>query len=53
MGSKLSGDEMKVYLGIDMAKDKFDYCATDDSLNILCRGSNRELKMKESKNCLI
>ncbi len=33
---------MKVYLGIDMAKDKFDYCAMDDTLNILCRGSNKE-----------
>ena len=33
---------MKVYVGIDMAKDRFDYCAMDDSLNILCRGSNRE-----------
>jgi transposase len=33
---------MKIYVGIDMAKDKFDYCAMDDSLNILCRGSNKE-----------
>ena len=33
---------MKIYVGIDMAKDKFDYCAMDDTLNILCRGSNRE-----------
>ena len=33
---------LKVYVGIDMAKDRFDYCAMDDSLNILCRGSNRE-----------
>ena len=33
---------MKIYVGIDMAKDKFDYCAMDDALNILCRGSNRE-----------
>ena len=33
---------MKVYIGIDMAKDKFDYCAMDDTLNILCRGSNKE-----------
>ena len=44
MGGKLIGDEMKVYVGIDMAKDKFDYCAMDDTLNILCRGSNRENK---------
>ena len=35
---------MKVYVGIDMAKDKFDYCAMDDALNILCRGSNKENK---------
>lgn len=33
---------MKVYVGMDMAKDKFDYCAMDDSLNVICRGSNRE-----------
>ena len=33
---------MKIYVEIDMAKDKFDYCAMDDALNILCRGSNRE-----------
>ena len=42
MGDKLTGDEIKVYLGIDMAKDKLDYCAMDDALNILCRGSNKE-----------
>ena len=42
MGSKLSGDEMKVYLGIDMAKGKFDYCSMADTINILCRGSNKE-----------
>jgi hypothetical protein len=34
--------DLKVYVGIDMARDRFDYCAMDDSLNILCRGSNRE-----------
>ena len=44
LGGNLTGDEMKVYVGIDMAKDKFDYCAMDDALNILCRGSNRENK---------
>ncbi len=32
---------MKVYVGIDMAKDKFDYCAMDRESNILLRGSNR------------
>ena len=31
---------MKIYVGIDMAKDKFDYCAMDDTFNILCRGIN-------------
>ncbi len=25
-----------------MTKDKFDYCAMDDTLNILCRGSNKK-----------
>ncbi len=44
MGGKLTGDIMKIYIGIDMAKDKFDYCAMDDALNILCRGSNKENK---------
>ena len=44
MGGKLTGDSMKIYMGIDMAKDKFDYCAMDDALNILCRGSNKENK---------
>ena len=42
MGGELAGDSMKIYVEIDMAKDKFDYCAMDDTLNILCRGSNRE-----------
>ena len=45
MGGKLTGGEMKVYLGIDMTKDIFDYCAMDDALNILCRRS-----IKGSKN---
>ena len=31
---------MKIYVGIDMAKDKFDYCTMDDDLNILYRGNN-------------
>ncbi len=44
MGEELAGDSMNVYIGIDMAKDKFDYCAMDDTLNILCRGSNKENK---------
>ena len=44
LGEELAGDSMKVYIGIDMAKDKFDYCAMDDALNILCRGSNKENK---------
>ena len=40
LGGKLTGDIMKIYVGIDMANDKFDYCAMDDTLNILCSGSN-------------
>ena len=36
----LTGGEMRVYVGIDMAKDKFDYCAMDRDNNILCAGSN-------------
>lgn len=31
---------MKAYIGIDMAKDKFDYCSLDPDLNILWTGSN-------------
>ena len=29
-----------------MAKDKADYCATDDTLNITYRGSNKETRKK-------
>ncbi len=36
----LTGGDMRVYVGIDMAKDKFDYCAMDRDNNILCSGSN-------------
>ena len=49
MGGKLTGDIMKIYVGIDMAKDKFDYCAMDDTLNILCRGSNKENRNERFK----
>ena len=43
---------MKIYMGIDMAKDKFDYCAMDDTLNILCRGSNKENKNERFRELL-
>ena len=33
---------MKAYMGIDIAKDKFDYCALDSDLNVLCTGKNKE-----------
>ena len=36
----LTGGDMKVYVGIDMEKDKFDCCAMDRDSNILCAGSN-------------
>ncbi|MEM3859591.1 MAG: hypothetical protein QW478_09340 [Candidatus Micrarchaeaceae archaeon] len=42
MGKNLTGGRMKICVGIDMAKDKLDNCAMNDSLNILCKGSNRE-----------
>jgi transposase len=42
LGGKLTGDIMRIYIGIEMAKDKFDYCAIDDTLNLLCRGSNKK-----------
>ncbi len=35
-----SGGEMKVYVGIDIEKDKFDRCAMDLDNNILLRGGN-------------
>lgn len=37
---------MKIYCGIDMAKDKFDYCIAD-SENILTRGNNCENTTEE------
>ena len=42
MGEELADDGMKIYVGIDMVKSKFDYCAMDVTFNILCRGSNKE-----------
>ena len=38
---KLAGGEMSVYIGVDMTRDKFDYCAIDRDLNILCRKGNQ------------
>ena len=40
VGGNLTGSEMKIYEGIDMAKDKFDYCTMDDDMNVLYRGDN-------------
>lgn len=37
---------VKIYCGIDMAKDKFDYCIAD-SENILTRGNNCENTTEE------
>ena len=42
IGGKLNDHRMKIYLRIDMAKDKFDYCAMGNTLNILCWRSNKE-----------
>ena len=36
----LTGGEMRVYVGIDIAVDKFDYCAMDRDNNILFAGSD-------------
>ena len=36
----LTGDALKVFVGIDMSKDKFDYCAIDSGQNILLTGRN-------------
>ena len=52
----MTGDSMKVYIGIDIAKDKFDYSAMDDALNILCSGSNkdnRNERFKELSACTL
>ena len=49
LGEKLADDSMKVYIGIDMAKDQFDYCAISYDINILCRGSNKENKKERFK----
>ena len=32
-----------------MAKDKFDYCAMDDTFNGLCRGNKKENKNEKFK----
>ncbi len=40
IGRDLTGGEMRIYVGIDMAKDKFDYCTMDDDMNVLNRGDN-------------
>ncbi len=45
----LTGDEMKVYVEIDIAKDKFDYCALDRDNKIICKGSNRKNSTDEFK----
>ncbi len=35
-------------MGIDMAKEKFGYCAMDRDLNILCTGSNKKNSIRDS-----
>ncbi len=45
----LTGDEMNLYVGIDIAKDKFDYCALDRDSNIIRKGSNRKNTTDEFK----
>ena len=32
--------DMKIYVGIDRAKDKFGYCTMDNDLNILYKGND-------------
>jgi len=34
-------------MGIDMAKEKFGYCAMDRDLNILCTGSNKKNSIRD------
>ena len=34
LGQELASESMKIYVGIDMAKDKFYYFAINDALNI-------------------
>ena len=45
---KLAGGEMSIYIGVDMAKDKFDYCAIDRDLNILCRKVDSGMPKKKA-----
>ena len=40
---------MKIYVGIDMSKDKFDYCAMVNTLYILCSRSNKENSNERSR----
>ena len=42
---KLAGGEMSIlniYIGVALVKDKFDYCAIDRDLNIVCRKGNQK-----------
>ena len=49
LGEKLAVGSMKVYIGIDMAKDKLNYCAISDDLNILFTGIDKENKNERFK----
>jgi hypothetical protein len=40
---------MKIYIGIDMANDKLDYCVICDALNILCIGIDKKNKNERFK----
>ena len=31
---------MRIFIGIDMAQDTFDYCTLDSDINVLCTGNN-------------
>ena len=42
MGEELAGNSMKIYVGIDMVKEKFGYCAMEHTLNVLFSRSNKE-----------
>lgn len=50
LGEKPTGVITKIYLGIDMARDKFDYCAIDDTLIFYAGEANRRIRRKDSKS---
>ena len=49
----MTSGEMKIYVGIDMAKDIFDYCAMTIPSIFYAGEAIRKTAMKDSGNCQI